>query len=511
MNALPNPQLPTPQLPTPQLPNPQLPTPRLPTLLLSTPLLLAPAGAAAREPVRIAAAASVAAALEEAVASWSADTGVPVQRNVASSGRLARQILSGAPHDLFLSANLQWVRALDEAGRLDEARPLLGNRIVAVARDPDRAWPPQLGPDERFAMGDPDAVPAGAYGREALQATGLWPDLAPRLVPTADTLAAVQLARRGEVAFAIGYATDSRNVHALHVIHTIDRRHHRPVRYPLAVLRGASPAARRLGQWLHGPDAAALFERHGFEVLVHTPPAVPPESDAPSPAAAPESLWRPLWLSLQVAFCCTLAVALPGILLGWYLARHRGPWQTALEAILHAPLVLPPVVTGYLLLLALGREGWLGRHLHHWFGVAFTFQLAGAVLAAAIMATPLLVRAVKVAVELVDPGLEQAAELMGASQARTLVTVTLPLAMPGILCGLVLAFARCLGEFGATITFAGNIAGRTRTLSLAIFTALQRPGQEGAATRLLMVSLALCLASLAASELLAHRMRKGVR
>ena len=215
-----------------------------------------------------------------------------------------------------------------------------------------------------------------------------------------------------------------------------------------------------------------------------------------------------LAVSLQVAFGCVAAIAVPATALGWLLARRRFPGKMLLDAVVHLPLVLPPVVTGYGLLLLLGRRGLLGRWLFEALGIQLPFTTAGAVIAAAVVAMPLMVRSVRLSIELVDRRLEQASATLGAGPWRTLLGVTLPLAAPGILAGAILAFARSLGEFGATILFAGNIAGHTRTLPLEIYTSIQQPGQEAQVLRLALLSAGLSLAALAASELLARRMRR---
>lgn len=215
--------------------------------------------------------------------------------------------------------------------------------------------------------------------------------------------------------------------------------------------------------------------------------------------------WAILALSARVAAACALSLAVPGILFGWLLARVRFRGRSVMDAILHAPLVMPPVVTGYLLLVLLGRRGIVGGWLFQHFGVSFAFTQKAAVIASAVMALPLMVRSVRLAVELVDRRLEEAARTLGAGPVRTFATVTLPLAFPGVLTGLVLSFARSLGEFGATIVFAGNIQGETRTLPLAVYSCLQVPGGEGAAFRLVVISIALALGALVLSEWLARR------
>lgn len=214
-----------------------------------------------------------------------------------------------------------------------------------------------------------------------------------------------------------------------------------------------------------------------------------------------------LWLSTRVAVFCAAAVAIPGIACGWLLARTHFRGKFLVDTILHAPLVMPPVVTGYLLLLLLGRRGVLGGILYRYFGITVAFTWKAAVIASAVMAFPLMVRAVRVAIEMADPKLEQAARTLGAGPLRTFVTITLPLARPGILAGLVLSFARSLGEFGATIVFAGNIPGETRTLPLAVFSYMQIPNGDAAALRLVLISLLLSFGALIVSELVSRRLR----
>ncbi len=215
-----------------------------------------------------------------------------------------------------------------------------------------------------------------------------------------------------------------------------------------------------------------------------------------------------LWLSLKVGLWCIAVIAVPGILTGWLLARKQFVGKALLDGLVHLPLVLPPVVPGYLLLLLLGRRGPIGRWLYETWGISLVFNWKGAVIASAVMAFPLMVRAVRLAVGLVETRLEDAARTLGAGPVRVLLTITLPLSLPGILTGLTLAFARSLGEFGATITFVGNVAGETRTLPMAIYTYTQAPGGDPQAVRLVVLSLLLALGALLVSELLSRRLEK---
>jgi len=220
--------------------------------------------------------------------------------------------------------------------------------------------------------------------------------------------------------------------------------------------------------------------------------------------------WAALRLSAMVAMWCALAVAAPGTLFAWLLARRQFAGKGLLDILLHLPLVLPPVAVGYLLLLVCGTNGPVGGWLKQAFNIEIVFTWKAAVLASAVIAFPLMLRSARTAIELVDRRLEEAARTLGATPLRTVLTVTLPLALPGIFAGMVLAFARSLGEFGATIIVAGNILGETQTLPLALFSMLQRPGGEGGALRLMVISILLSYGALALSELVARRLRHMV-
>ena len=214
-----------------------------------------------------------------------------------------------------------------------------------------------------------------------------------------------------------------------------------------------------------------------------------------------EALRLSLWVSGWA-----VAASLPlGILAAWILARLRFPGKNLLDGLIHLPLVLPPVVTGYLLLVLLGRNGVIGAALYKYLGIVLAFNWKGAVLAAAVMSFPLLVRAVRLSLENVDRGLEAAARTLGAGPLRVFFTVTLPLMVPGIITGLILAFARSLGEFGATITFVSNIRGQTQTLPLALYTLTQVPDGEVGAMRLCILSVVIAMVALICSEVLARR------
>ena len=218
--------------------------------------------------------------------------------------------------------------------------------------------------------------------------------------------------------------------------------------------------------------------------------------------------WQALLLTLKVA-AAALLVALPlAVLVAYGLARYRFPGHGLINAIVHLPLVLPPVVTGYVLLIAFGRNGPVGAFLEQAFDITFAFNWTGAALAAGVMAFPLMVRPIRLSFEAVDPKLEDAARSLGARRGITFLTVTLPLALPGILGGAILGFAKAMGEFGATITFVSNIPGETRTLALALYTATQSPSGDLAAFRLTIIAACVAFGALLASEVLAQRLRQ---
>ena len=212
-----------------------------------------------------------------------------------------------------------------------------------------------------------------------------------------------------------------------------------------------------------------------------------------------------LLLSLKVA-AWAVVVELPiAVALAWVLARKEFPGKILLDGLVHLPLVVPPVAVGYLLLLLLGRRGLVGSWLHDGFGITLTFSWQGAAVAAAVMAFPLMTRAIRLSFETIDRRLETAARTLGASRMDAFLSISLPLAAPGVVTGIVLAFTRCLGEFGATITFVANIAGETRTLPIALYTLLQSPGGEDGAMRLMVISFAVAILALLLSELFSRR------
>jgi len=215
-----------------------------------------------------------------------------------------------------------------------------------------------------------------------------------------------------------------------------------------------------------------------------------------------------IMLSVQVAVYCSL-ISLPiALFVGYKMARHNFYGKSVIESMIHLPLVMPPVTTGYLLLLLLGSKSSIGTWLYNAFGIKLAFSFQAAVIASVFVSFPLIVRSVRTAMEMVDTGLEEASRILGANKIKTFFKITVPLALPGIVSGTILAFARSLGEFGATITFAGNIEGETQTLPLAIYAYMQIPGQEGSTLRLVIVSIAISFLAMIVSEWMIKKMKK---
>ena len=217
-----------------------------------------------------------------------------------------------------------------------------------------------------------------------------------------------------------------------------------------------------------------------------------------------------LYLSIKVAFFCTLAILIPGIFVAWVLAKKSFLGKSLIDALVHLPLVLPPVVPGFLLLILFGNQGLIGKYLNEHWGISIAFTWVGAAVASAVMAFPLMVSATRLAINQVDAKLEIAAQSLGANPLMVFFTITLPLALPGILTGLILSFSRSLGEFGATITFVGNIEGETRTLPLAIYTYIQTPASDLPAMRLVILSMMIALLALMGSAALERRAIKSL-
>ena len=435
---------------------------------------------------------------------------VSVRTSYAASSTLAQQIVNGADAHVFVSANVKWADDLDRRGLVRERHDLLRNRLVVVVRADtstriDTMEDLLVAEIRHLALADTAAVPAGVYAKQALSKLGLWDRLKKKVVAGADVRQTLTYVETGAAEAAIVYATDARIGDKVRVALELPADLTEPIRYPIVLLnRGdANPAVRSFYDYLNSPEAATVFTRHGFSV----------GSDGPDPAAnlqtdsnlATSAEWAALRLSFQVAACAALAALPLAIGIAYVLARYRFRGRWLAEAVVNLPLVLPPVVTGYLLLVCFAPRGPIGSILDEWFGIRIVFTWTGAVLAAMVVSFPLMVRAIRLAFQSVDRRLEMAARSLGASRTTTFFTVTLPLARSGVIAGWLLAFARSLGEFGATIMIAGNIEGLTRTIPLEIYSLANRPGGIGQSWRLVGLSVLLACGALAVSEWLERR------
>ena len=449
-------------------------------------------------------------ALDDINAAYTAKTGVKITVSYAASSALAKQIEQGAPADVFISADTDWMdyaigkKNINEPTRVN----LLGNSIVLIAPKDSRIENVTIGQgfdlaklagDGKIATGDVKAVPVGKYARAALEKLGAWQAAEPKFAMAESVRAALTLVARGEAALGIVYSTDAKIEPGVKIV-------------------GTFPADSASGNHLSG--------RRDHDSESREPPTISPSCARPPPrpslkntassswsARRPEPAcsilspteWTAIQLSLRVAIVATLVATPFGIALAWLLARRDFWGKSVVDALVHLPLVLPPVVTGYLLLLTFGRRGLVGAWLADHLGIVFAFRWTGAALACGVMSFPLLVRPIRLSIEAIDRRLEQAAGTFGAAPWRVFATITLPLALPGVLAGMVLGFAKAIGEFGATITFVSNIPGETQTISSAIYSLIQTPDGDTAALRLVVISIVIAMSALIASEWFARR------
>ncbi|MGD8322053.1 MAG: molybdate ABC transporter permease subunit [Gemmatimonadota bacterium] len=462
-----------------------------------------------REPTEILvlAAASLTDVLPAVARAWEEGGGAPVRFSFAATSRLAPQAIQSTSADLFFSADRTWMDWLVARGgvRPNEVRDFLGNELVAVVprgRQPP-ASPADLASVAHLALAG-ENVPAGRYAQEALEATGVWSSVRDKVVRGGSVRGTLEWVARGEADAGIVYRTDAVAQPRVTVAFTFAPDTHAPVRYPAAVLaRAPRPeAARAFLSFAAGPEARAIFRGAGF--VVDPPPTRAPPS---LPRGALPDPWSAVRISLIVALLATVAglpLAMAG---GWLLARHVFPGKTLVSTLFLAPLVMPPVVTGFLLLSLLGSESPVGAWLSS-LGIPVPFTLLGAAVAALVVGLPLYLLSVRNAFEAVDPHYEELSWTLGVPPRRTFVRVSLPLALPGIAAGAVLAFARALGEFGATVVLAGNVEGRTRTIALAVYTLLESPSGGGITWSLVGASVVLALGALLGYEALSRRQRR---
>ena len=425
-------------------------------------ITLVAAGARADE-ITVSAAVSLKESLTSIAKNYQRDHSDRIGLNFGATGQLLAQIREGAPIDVFIAASEEQMDQAQSMKLIDPAtrRVIAGNTLVLIipasssltlTSFADLAQP-QV---KRLAIGQPKTVPAGEYATQALRCLKLEAAMSDRLVYAASVRQVLDYVERGEVDAGIVYATDARlSSGKVRVIATAEASWHRPIHYVAAVVSssGHREAAMRFLAHLATPAAQKALSFEGF---------------APGEKVETASFASPLFLSLKVALAATMVVTLIGIPLAYAMARFAMRGKSILEAILIVPLVLPPTVVGYLILIAVGARSGIGRALDQVFGYSLLFNWHGAVLASAIVALPLLYLPTKAAFASVDREMEEIARLMGANRLQVFWHVALPLARRGIASGLLLCFARALGEFGATIMVMGDLP-RRQTLPISIY------------------------------------------
>lgn len=417
------------------------------------------------EVLRVFTAASTREVIEACAAGYEAQVpGIHVQVHSAGSSTLRRQIEDGAPWQVFISAAAADAEELWQRGLSDAPTRIAGNRLVvcAPADEPPLADLDALAGVSRLVLANPASAPVGAYAQEALLHAGLWPKLASNVVWAEHARHVVAIVAAGGAQAGIAFATDVANVRGVQSCFVVADSLHASIGYWAVAARGSTEGqARHFITQVASSDS--LWRARGFDAAP-TPPAV-------AVLRSTQDGLGPLWLSLRVATVATLVAALLGLGVAARLARRRGAGVELAAAFVDLPLVLPPTVVGVALLYLVGPRSPLGRALES-IGVQVAFSWGAAVLASSVMALPLMVRAARAALESVPLRYAQAAATLGASPRRVFWTVELPLARHGVLAGVLLTFFRCLGEFGATLIVAGNIPGVSRTLPLAIYTAV---------------------------------------
>lgn len=472
------------------------------------------------ETLLIFAAASLKDVLDEIAQDFDASDQINI--SYGSSGTLARQIAQGAPADLFVSANSDWMDYLQNHRKFKTApKAVAENQLVVAVRpgDADQELN-QLLRHNRFAMGDPTHVPAGQYAKQALTKLNLWTMVQDNAVYGENVRVSLRKLSRGEVRAAIVYQSDLIASETLTILHVFNANHHAPINYSAALLvpnqltdrfagdqgvqrADGSALGQRFFDHLSSPETAKTFETFGFSKT-----AFAASISVPRVTSDEIDYQAIILLSLKVAFVAMLFAIPLAFAIAYILARASFRGKALVQALVMLPLVMPPVVTGYFLLVLFGAEGVIGQFLAQ-LGLGFGFHWTGAALAAAVMAFPLLVRPMRLSIEAIDTKLDQAAETLGASRWTRFRTIILPLSMPGILAGGILGFAKALGEFGATMTFVSNIPGETQTFSLAVYSLLQSPSGDGAALVLILVSASLAIAAVLLSEWMSGKMLKA--
>jgi molybdate transport system permease protein len=465
-------------------------------------------GARSQRSLVVSVAASVGDAMDELARQFERERGVRVLVNAAGSNTLARQIVEGAPVDIFVSADAAQMRLVEGAGRvLPGTRvTLLTNRLVVMASGGAaqrlHAVGDLLDPAiRRIAAGDPAAVPAGVYARRYLESLGLWSRLESKIVPGISVRAALTVLETGEADAAIVYRSDATIARGPVIAFELPDHPSNPIVYPAAVVAGAPDEglAREFLAFIQQPAARDVFRRFGFPFpAAGTGPGGPAEG--PRATTDWTSLWEVGSFTVAVALAATALMLPPGIVLAWLLARRAFRGKVVLETLVSLPLVLPPVATGLVLLHVLGRRGPLGAVMAGG-GIDLVFTWKAVVVAMAVIGFPLVVRTARAGFEQVTRRYEQVAETLGAGPARVFFTISLPLASRDVLAGALLGFSRALGEFGATIVVAGSLPGRTRTIAVAMYNAIET-GHDAQAGVLLVLSVAIAFVAVWLSNLL---------
>lgn len=459
-------------------------------------------------PLVVLAASSLQDVLPVAARAWERNGGTDVRLSFDATSRLAPQIFRGAPADVFISADGEWMRWLEERGSVKPGTvlPLVTNQLVFVVpwgtRNPP-GTPAELewSEFENLALAGED-VPAGRYARMALEMAGVWDGLASRVIRGGSVRGALEWVAAGEADAGVVYRTDALAEPRVRVAFSLGGEGYPEVVYPGALLAQTQnpELAQEFLAFLQGSEAMAIFTDAGFGRA---------DSDfavmqVPSSVVDP---WSAVRLSLVVALGAVILGLIPAVGAGWMLARRDFFGKSFVSMLLMAPLVVPPVVTGFLILSVLGRGSPIGGILDS-LGLPVPFTLLGAVVAALVVGFPLYTMAIRGAFDTVDRRFEEVSWTLGASRGLTFRRISLPLALPGIAAGAVLAFARALGEFGATIVLAGNMEGETRTIALAIYALLESPSGRGAMWILVIGSVTLSLIALLGFETLLRRQRR---
>ena len=446
---------------------------------------------------------------------WDAQGGVPVRFSFDATSRLAPQVFRGAPADVFISADEVWMRWLEERGGVDgpSIRRVATNQLVFVV--PTGAPDPPGDPGSiaradlaRIALAG-ENVPAGRYARVALESLGAWSSVEPRVVRGGSVRGTLEWVARAEADGGIVYRSDALAEDRVSLAFAFEGDD-----FPAPTYSGAVAArtefretAEAFLDFMSGAEAVALLSASGFG-----PASAGAVAQAPAPRPALDASsgldpWTAVRLSLIVAFSAVVLGLVPAVAMGWLLARRDFLGKSFVSMIVMAPLVVPPVVTGFLLLSVLGRESALGGLLAT-MGLPIPFTLLGATLAALVVGFPLYVMAIRAVFDTVDRRYEEVSWTLGVRKAPTFWRISLPLALPGIAAGAVLAFARALGEFGATVVLAGNMEGETRTIALAVYSLLESPSGRGATWILVIASVMLSLVALLGFEGLTRWQRR---